>query len=197
MTLIGFQVLACVSFGTKMDLTLLSTNDEKRSIEHVEVEAHTTCKSIKEGLFLVFSKTLVFIDYKSELDDFLSFKFVLHKTPVGDSTVTRDRVEVQILDGFILVPPNLPYWVSMLVSSNRGHIDWLVVTLDSNIIDHNSTVIKTDSQKCGMLWVEIKAHDTRLGGIGVLWPRWVLDGVAADQACVLLQEVIRSIAYNK
>ena len=88
-------------------------------IEHVEVEAHTTCKSVKEGLFLVFIETLVLIDYKSELDDFLSFKFVLHKTPVGDSTVTRDRIEVQILDGFILVPSDLPYWVSMLGSTNR------------------------------------------------------------------------------
>jgi hypothetical protein len=128
--------------------------------ELVEIEAHTTSKTVKESLFLVFDKTLVLINDKSELDNFFGFKLVLHERPVGDSTITRDGVEVQVFDGLINVPANLPDRISMLISPDSGHVNWLVVSLKSDIENHDSTIIKTDSQKSWVKWMEIKAHDT-------------------------------------
>jgi hypothetical protein len=45
--------------------------------------------------------------------------------------------------------------------------------------------------------MEVKAHNSTLGGEGVLWPRWVLDSVAADQTSLLLQEIIRTISNSE
>jgi hypothetical protein len=56
-------------------------------IELVEIETHTTSKSIKECFLLVFYKLLILIYNKLELDDLFWFKFVLHQIPAGDSTI--------------------------------------------------------------------------------------------------------------
>ena len=45
-------------------------------------------------------------------------KLILHKMPIGDSTITGDRVEVKVLYRVILIPFDLPYWVSMFGCSN-------------------------------------------------------------------------------
>lgn len=143
-----------------MDLTLLSSDKEQVLFEFVEIEAHTTGESVKESFLFVLYEALVLIDNESKLDDFLSFKLVFHERPVGDSTIGGDGVEIQVLDGLINVPPNLPNRVGMLIGSNSGHVDWPVVALDSNIVDHNGTVIKTNSEECWVKRMEIEAHNS-------------------------------------
>ena len=71
-----------------MDLTLLSTDKEQMVLVRVEVEAHTTSKSINESFFLVISKTFALINDELKLDYFFSFELVLHESPVGDTTIT-------------------------------------------------------------------------------------------------------------
>jgi len=128
-----------------MDFTFFCSNEEEMFLERVKVEAHTTGKSIKESFLFVFNKTLVLIDDKSKLNDLFGLKLVLHKGPVGDSTITGDGVEVQRLNSLVNIPTDLPHWISMLIGSHSRHIDWLVVSLKSNIKDHDSTIIKTNS----------------------------------------------------
>jgi len=160
MALIGLEILSGVSLGAKMDLTLFSSDKEQVFFEFVEIEAHTTGESIEESFLLVLDEALVLIDDESKLDDFFSLKLVLHERPVGNSTIRGDGVEVQVLDGLINVPPHLPDRVGMLIGSYSGHVDWPVVTLDSDIVDHNSTVVKTNSEECWVKWMEIEAHNT-------------------------------------
>ena len=143
--LVGLEVLAGIGLRAKVDLALLSADEEEVRLILVEVEAHTTGKSIKESFFFVFNKTLVLIDDKSKLNDLFGLKLILHKGPVGDSTITGDGVEVQRLDSLVNIPTDLPNWISMLIGSHGGHVDWLVVSLKSNIKDHDSTIIKTNS----------------------------------------------------
>jgi len=152
----------------------------------VEIEAHTSSKSIKESLLLVLDKTLVLIDDESELDDLLSLKFVLHKRPIGYSTIWRNGVEVQLLDSFINIPPDLPNWISVLVGSHSGEVHWPVVAFDSDVVHHNGTIVKTNCKKCWVKWMEVQTHDSRLSWKTVLWECWIFNGVAADQTCGLL-----------
>jgi len=70
-----------------MDLTFFSSDKEQMILELIEVKAHTTSKTIQELFFLVLDETLIFINYELELDSLFSFEFVLHKSPVGDSTI--------------------------------------------------------------------------------------------------------------
>jgi hypothetical protein len=69
----------------------------------------------------------------------------------------------------------------MLIGSNGGHIDWLVVTLESNIKDHDGTIIETNSQKGWIMWMEVDTHNTTLGSVSVLWPSWILNSVTANE----------------
>ena len=71
-----------------MNFTFFCTDKEEMVLEHVEVEAHTSGKTVKELFFLIFNKSLVLIDHKLKLDNFFSFKFVLHEGPVGDTAIT-------------------------------------------------------------------------------------------------------------
>jgi len=128
-----------------MDFTFFCSYEEEMFLERVEIEAHTTSKSIKESFLFVLNKTLVLIDDKSKLNNLFGLKLVLHKGPVGNSTITGDGVEVQRLDSLVNIPTDLPNWISMLIGSHSGHIDWLVVSLKSDIKDHDSTIIKTNS----------------------------------------------------
>jgi hypothetical protein len=101
-----------------MNFSFFSTNKEKTFIKLVEIEAHTTSKSVEESFFLVFYKFLVLINHKLELDDFLRFELVLHEVPAGDSTIRGDRVETEILSGIVRLPSHLPYWISVLLGPN-------------------------------------------------------------------------------
>ena len=64
-------------------------------LECVKIEAHATSESILKGLFFaITTNTLGIIDNKLELDNFFCLELVLHEVPVGDPTITRDRVKV-------------------------------------------------------------------------------------------------------
>jgi hypothetical protein len=85
----------------------------------------------------------------------------------------------------------------MLGSSNSGHIDWFVVALESNVKDHDSTIIETDSKESWLKGMEIQAHDTSIGGEVVLGPGGILDGVAADETSRLLMEGVVTISDSE
>lgn len=61
-----------------MDLSFFSTDQELRVVVGVEVEAHTTGKTVGESFFLVVLKFFVLVNDELKLDDFLSFELVLH-----------------------------------------------------------------------------------------------------------------------
>lgn len=115
-TFIGLQILSTVGLGAEMDLSFLGTDQEDVILEFVEVEAHTTCQTVKEGLLLVLAEALVFVHNKLELDHLLSLELVFHELPVGNPTITGDGVEVKILHSDVIVPFHLPHRVSVLVS---------------------------------------------------------------------------------
>ena len=117
--------------------------------------------------------------------------------PVCDSTITGDRIEVQIFDGNVVIPFNLPDWISMLCRPHSGLVDWFVVSLKSNIEHHDSTIVKSYGKQCWIVWMEVQAHDARFSLELVLRPNWVLDCVAAYQACALLQEIIGTITNSE
>ena len=71
-----------------MDLTFFGTDEENVILELVEVEAHTACETILEGLLLFLTHILAIINNKFEFDNLLSFKFVLHKMPVSYPAIT-------------------------------------------------------------------------------------------------------------
>ncbi len=85
----------------------------------------------------------------------------------------------------------------MLGSSHCGLIDGLIIALDSDIIDHDGTIVATDCEEGGELGMEIKAHDSRLSCELELRVSGVLNGETADQTSVLLQEVIRTITDSE
>ena len=180
-----------------MNLTFFSSDKEEIFLVSVEVEAHTTGKSVHKCFLLALDESLVLINDKSQLDDLFSFKLVLHQGPAADSSITGDRVEEQVLDIWVRVPSDLPDWVGMLGSSNGGLIDWLVVSLQPDIEDHDGTIVETDSEESWVLWMEVDAHNSGLGGEGVLWPGWVLDSITADQTSALLQEIVGTITDSE
>lgn len=71
-----------------MDLAFLSTDEEDVILELVEVEAHTTCKTILERFLFLFSHILAFIYYKFKLNNLFGLKFILHEMPVCYSAIT-------------------------------------------------------------------------------------------------------------
>ena len=62
-----------------MDFTFFCSYEEEMFLERVEIEAHTTSKSIKESFLFVLNKTLVLIDDKSKLNNLFGLKLVLHE----------------------------------------------------------------------------------------------------------------------
>jgi len=158
----------------------------------VEVEAHTTGEAVSERFLFVVEELFFLIGDQFKLDDLLSLKLVLHEVPVGHATVRGDRVEVQILAGLFGLPSDLPHGVGVLGGPDGRLIDGLVI-LVADIEDHYGTVVATSSDKCGLIGVEVDAHDTALGGELVLGPGKVLDGVAADETCLRGQEVVATV----
>jgi len=189
-TLIGFEVLAGISAGAEMNLALFSTNQVELIVELVEVEAHTTCETVDECVLLVVRKLLVLFRDQLQLNDFLRLKLIFHEVPCGNSAVRGNGVEAKVFVGVISGPADLPHGVGVLGSSHCRLVDGLIISLDSNIIDHDSTVVAADSEEGGILRVEIKAHYTRLSSELILGEGRVLDGEAADKTCILLQEII-------
>ena len=85
----------------------------------------------------------------------------------------------------------------MLVGSDSGLVDGPVGRLLANIEDHDGTVVTTGGDQSGAGRVEVNAHDTRVGGEGVLGPGGVLDGEAADETAGLLQEFVATVGNGE
>ena len=145
-----------------MDLTFLCSNEEDVILEFVEVEAHTASKTVGESLLFVFSKTLVIVYNKFELDNLFGLKLVLHQLPIGDSTITGDRVKVEVFLGNIIIPFDLPDGVRVLFSPDSRHVNRFIVALESDIKDHHGTVIQTDGEQSWVGRMEVQAHNSRL-----------------------------------
>lgn len=183
MVLKCFLILSRVCFWAQMNHTFLSTHKEQMIFEWVEVETHTSCKAIKESFLLSICLLFFCVLDQFEFDYFFSFKFVLHKVPVGNATIWRDWIEAQILSLVFLLPANLPDRISVFMCAHCWLIDGLVGWFKSYIKDHYSTVITTCSDQSWMCWVEVDAHDTWFCGEGEFWPSWILYSETANQAC--------------
>lgn len=101
-----------------MNLSFLSSDQIEVVLVGVEIEAHTSSKSISESFFLVIKEFLLLVDNELELDNFLSFELVLHQVPVSNATVGGDRVEVQVLSSLFGLPTYLPDGIGVLGCSN-------------------------------------------------------------------------------
>ena len=179
-TLISLEVLAGISAGAEMNLALFSTDQVELIVELVEVEAHTASETVDEGVLLVVRKLLILFRDQLQLDDFLRLKLIFHEIPCCHSAVRRNGVEAKVFVSIICGPADLPHGVGVLGSSHSRLVDGLIISLDSNVIDHDSTVIASDSEEGGILGMEVKAHYTRLSSELILWECWVLNGEAAD-----------------
>jgi hypothetical protein len=84
---VGFSILVSEGSIAKMNVTFFSTNKEQVVVLFVEVEAHTTGKTIVESLLLGVKHLLVLIDHKLELEDLFSLELVLHQGPVSDTAI--------------------------------------------------------------------------------------------------------------
>jgi len=60
----------------------------------------------------------------------------------------------------------------------------------ADIEDHDGTVVASSGDERWFVGVEVNAHDTGLGRELVLWPREVLNCVAADETSLWGQEII-------
>lgn len=85
--LVSLQVLTRVGLRAKMNFTFFGTHKEVVVVELVEVEAHTSCKSIQESFFLVLYQFFVLVDDQLQLDDFFGLELVLHQSPASNSTI--------------------------------------------------------------------------------------------------------------
>jgi len=63
MPFVSLKILTTVSLRTKMDFSLLGSNQEQRLIELVEIKAHTSSVSVEKSLFLVLYKFLILINH--------------------------------------------------------------------------------------------------------------------------------------
>ena len=180
MTFIRLQILSTVSFGAKMNFSFFSTDEENMILGLVKIKAHTTSKAIMESLLFVISETFVFINNQLKLYYFLCLKFIFHQMPVGNPTITGYRVKVKILYSDVFVPFDLPYWVGMFIGSYCRHVNWFVIAFQTNIKNHHCTIVQTNCKQCRIRWMEIKAHNTRFCLELILWPNWVLDGIATN-----------------
>lgn len=71
-----------------MDITLLRADQEQVFVSFVEIKTHTAGEAVKKSLLLIVGQLFVLVDYKLELYNFFSFELVLHKNPVGNTTIT-------------------------------------------------------------------------------------------------------------
>lgn len=85
----------------------------------------------------------------------------------------------------------------MLVSTDGGHVDWLVVSFEADVEYHNSTVIETNREQGWEERMEVEAHNTRLSCEVVFWPSWIFDRIATNQTSALLMETIVTITNSK
>ena len=137
MPFVSFLVLSRVSQGAFMDFTFLSSDQKRKGVKLIEVKAETTGQTDEGSLFFFLSS-----QFKSEY--FFWLKLVLHQTPVHDSTIRGDGVEVELF-GDVRVPSDLPDRVSMLLGSYGGFVDGFVM-LVSDIVHQNGTVIESSCQ---------------------------------------------------
>ena len=85
----------------------------------------------------------------------------------------------------------------MLVSSDSGLVDRPVGRFLTDVKDHDGTIVATGGDESGAGRVEVDAHDTGVGGEGVLGPGGVLDGEAADETASLLQELVATVGNGE
>lgn len=121
-----------------MNLPLFSTNEENLRVELIKIETETAGKPNQGTVLVIFAN-------QSKKDNFLWFEFVLHEYPVHDSTIRRDRVEIEVFGG-IGVPSHFPDWVSVLGGSHVGTVNSLFLFV-SDVEDLDGTVVITDSKK--------------------------------------------------
>ena len=125
----------------------------------IKVEAHTAGKAVHECLLLAVSLLLVVVLDQLKLDDLFSLELVLEQVPVGDTAITGNRVETQILGSVVLVPAHLPDGVGVLVSAHSGVVDGLATVLGTNVENHHCPVVAACSNQGGMIGVEVDATD--------------------------------------
>lgn len=87
MVFVRLKVLSRVCLGAKMDLTFFSSDKEEMVSVLVEVEAHATCVTVKEGFFLAVIELLLLVNNEFKFDDLLWLELVLHEVPVGNTTI--------------------------------------------------------------------------------------------------------------
>lgn len=63
-----------------MDFALFSSNQKRKVIEFIEIEAKSTSQADKRGLFFLLSSQF-------EFEHFFRLEFVLHEAPVHHSSV--------------------------------------------------------------------------------------------------------------
>lgn len=144
MSLERFEVLSGVGLRAEVNFAFFCAHQEFVVVEFVEVEAHSTCKTVEESLFFVFDELAVLVDDELQLDDFLCLELVLHECPGRDTTIGGDGVEVQVLGDFFFLPVNLPHGVSMFVRADGRLVDWFVRSLNSDIVNHDCSIITTN-----------------------------------------------------
>lgn len=134
-----------------MYFAFLSANQKGEIIEFVEIKAQTTSQSNERCLFL-------FLSCKFEFENFFWLEFILHQTPVHDSTIWWNRVEV-ILLAYIRVPSHLPNRVCVFLGSHTWLVDRLIV-LVSYIVDKDCAIVKTSSEESWRWGVPVQTHDS-------------------------------------
>ena len=70
-----------------MDLTFFSSDKEQMVRVFVEIEAHTSSKTIEEAFFLIIMELFFFVNNKFEFDDFFRFELIFHEVPVGNTAI--------------------------------------------------------------------------------------------------------------
>ena len=68
-------------------MTFFSSNKEQMVRVFVEIEAHTSSKTIEEAFFLIIMELFFFVNNKFEFDDFFRFELIFHEVPVGYTAI--------------------------------------------------------------------------------------------------------------
>mmetsp|Transcript_89408 Transcript_89408/g.208164 ORF Transcript_89408/g.208164 Transcript_89408/m.208164 type:complete len:236 (+) Transcript_89408:840-1547(+) len=152
----------------------------------VEVEAEAARKA-RQRSFVVFVPGSA--RHEFQFHDLLALQLVLHKEPVGDAAVRGDREEVQCAARDVVIPAHLPDGVSVLVGAHGALVDWLLRP-GAHVVDKHRAVIEAHCQHCWVRRVPVKGANAEIGVENILWEACVLQGVAADDARALPQEVV-------
>jgi len=158
-SLVRLKILSRVSLGAQVNFALFRANQELVRFMLVEVETHSACQPVEEGLLFVLDKFFVLIDHQLQLDYLLCLELVLHEGPVGHSAIRRNRVEVKVLLSLLLLPADLPHRVRVLVSPYSGLVDRLVAALHPDVVYHDGSVVAADCHEGWVLRVEVEAHN--------------------------------------